>query len=163
MAKPIPDGFPILTPHLVVNDADKAIAFYKKAFGATEAVCLRTPEGKVMHAELDAYGSRFMLAGASPEWNCFGPDHYKGTGVSMHFYVKDCDQAFKKAVDAGAKVQQPLEDMFWGDRYGMVVDPFGHQWAFATHKKDLTDEQVRKAGEAWMKGMAQAKKHAAAA
>lgn len=150
MPKPIPEGFQPLTPHLIVKNADKAIDFYKRAFGAKEEVCMRAPDtGKVMHAELEAFGGRFMLANADDQWKCYGPDYYKGTPVVLHFYVQDCDRAFQQALDAGAEVVQPLEDMFWGDRYGKLKDPFGHEWAIATHKKDMTPAEMQKAGERW--------------
>ena len=153
MAKPIPEGFVALTPHIIVKDAAKAVEWYKKAFGAKASVCMKGDDGKIMHAELEAFGGRFMIADAMPEYKCFGPEHYKGSPVTMHYYVEDCDAVFKQVVDAGAKgVEQP-QDMFWGDRFGKVLDPFGHEWAFATHKVDMTNEEIQKAGDKWMKEM----------
>lgn len=150
MTKPIPDGFHTLTPHIIVSDAVKAIAFYKRAFGAKEVSAMRGPEGEIMHAELDLFGSRLMLANSSPQWHCFGPEHYKGSPVTLHLYVEDCDKVFAQATKAGAVVVMPVEDAFWGDRYGKLKDPFGHEWSVATHKKDLSATQIEEAGRKWM-------------
>ncbi len=159
MAKPIPEGLSVLSSHLIVNDVNAAVEWYKKAFKATSSVCVNGPDGKMMHAEIDAFGGRFMLGAAMPDYNNFAPDHFKGTPVGMHFYVEDCDKIFEQVVDAGAEVLSPPEDMFWGDRFGKVKDPFGHEWAFATHKVDLTNEEIQKAGDKWMKEeMGKAKK-----
>lgn len=153
MAKPIPDGYHSLTPHLVVRDAARAIDFYKRAFGATEIARMAGPGGKVMHAEIQIGDSRLMLADEFPQMKCMSPLSIGGTGTTIHLYVEDADSAFKRAVDAGATTQMPLADMFWGDRYGQVVDPFGHQWSIATHKRDMTEAEMRKAGEEAMKQM----------
>lgn len=163
MTKPIPDGFTSLTPSLIVDDAEKAIAFYKKAFGATETCCMRCPDtGKVMHAELEIFGSKFMMCGEWADFGCFSPKHYKGTPVSLHLYVKDCAKVTQDAVKAGAKELRPIEEQFWGDRMGTIQDPFGHQWSVATHVKDLTPKQIEEAGKKWMEGFKNTKQPVAA-
>lgn len=147
-ANPIPKGYHTVTPYLIVKGAAKAIDFYKKAFGAKvvdKSVCKES--GLVMHAELKIGESMLML---SDEWT--GPESYggrspktlKGSTVWIHLYVKDVDAAFKKAVKSGGKVLQALEDMFWGDRFCQIEDPFGHKWALATHKEDLTKKEIEK-------------------
>ena len=142
-AQPIPAGFHTLTPHLVVKDAGKAIEFYKKAFGAEEIRCLPSSDGKsLIHAELQIGDSRLMLVDEFPEMDCRGPRSIGGTPVTIHIFVKDVDTAFNKALAAGAGVKMPLADMFWGDRYGVLTDPFGHSWSLATHKEDLTPEEI---------------------
>ncbi|MDY0977490.1 VOC family protein [Massilia sp. CFBP9012] len=140
--RPIPEGYRTVTPHLVCEQASEAIAFYKKAFGAVEIARLPGPDGKIMHAELRIGDSPIMLAQDFPEFGSLGPLALKGTPVVIHLYVEDADAVWAKALDAGAKPVMPLSDMFWGDRYGQVVDPFGHRWSIATHKQDLTPEQI---------------------
>ena len=143
--QPIPPGFHTLTPHLVVKDASNAIEFYKKAFGAQEIRRAPWPDGKsLMHAELQIGDSRLMLVDEFPEMDCRGPKSIGGTPVTIHMFVEDVDAAFSKAVAAGAEVKMPLDDMFWGDRYGVLTDPFGHSWSLATHKEDLTPEEIAK-------------------
>lgn len=143
--QPIPPGFHTLTPHLVVKDASKAIEFYKKAFGGQEIRRALAPDGKsIMHAELQIGDSRLMLVDEFPEMDCRGPQSIGGTPVTIHMFVKNVDAAFEKAVAAGAEVKMPLADMFWGDRYGQLTDPFGHSWSLATHKEDLTPEEIAK-------------------
>ncbi len=142
-AQPVPAGFHTLTPHLVVKGASRAIEFYKKAFGAEEICRLAGPDGKsVMHADLKIGDSHVMLVDEFPAMDCRGPQSLGGTPVTLHMYVEDVDAAFGKAVAAGAKVRMPLANMFWGDRYGMLVDPFGHAWSLATHQEDLTPEEI---------------------
>ena len=145
--QPVPAGHESLIPHLVCEHCSEAIEFYKKAFGAEEAHRMPAPDGhRIMHAALRIGGSLVFLVDDFPEF-CGGksgsPTGLKGTPVSLHRYVQDCDAAIKRAVDAGATVMMPATDMFWGDRYGMVTDPYGHKWAFATHIKDLTPEQMQ--------------------
>lgn len=140
--KPIPDGMHTLTPHIVCNGAADAIAFYKKAFNAVENSRMPGPDGKIMHAQLTLGDSRLMLVDEFADWGCFGANHYKGTPVTLHLYVNDVDAAFAQAVDAGATIKMPPADMFWGDRYCIVTDPFGHAWSIATHKRDMTPEQM---------------------
>ena len=142
MTKPIPDGFHTLTPHIIVQDAAKAIEFYKKAFGAQEISRLMTPDGKgVMHAQLKIGNAMLMLAGEFPP-SCLSPKSRGGTSVTLHLYVENADAAFDRAVKAGCTVKMPLTDQFWGDRYGVTEDPSGHQWSLATHKQDLSEEQI---------------------
>ena len=142
MTKPIPDGFHTITPHLVVSDGVKAIEFYKKAFGAQESGTMMAPDGKaVMHAQLKIGSSMLMLGSEHPP-TCLSPKSRGGTSVTLHLYFENADTAFDRAVKAGCTVKMPMADMFWGDRYGQVEDPFGHQWSFATHKQDLTKDQI---------------------
>ncbi len=140
--QPIPEGMHSVTPHLVVDGAAAAIEFYKKAFGATEAARMPGPNGKLIHAMVKIGDSNVMLVDEFPEMGGTGPKALKGTPVTMHLYVRDADAVFNSAVAAGAEVRMPMADMFWGDRYGLVIDPFGHQWSIATHKRDLTPEQM---------------------
>lgn len=139
----IPDGMHTLTPHIVCEGAADAIAFYRKAFDAQELARLPGPGGKVMHAAIRIGDSVMMLMDDFPEWGSLGPKALKGTPVTLHLYVEDVDAAIKQAVAAGAQVTMPAADMFWGDRYGQVVDPFGHRWSIATHKEDLTPEEIQ--------------------
>ncbi len=140
----IPDGMHTLTPHIVCEGASDAIAFYRKAFDAKELTRLPAPGGKVMHAAIPIDGSLVMLMDDFPEWGSLGPKALKGSPVTLHLYVQDVDAAIKQAVAAGAQVTMPAADMFWGDRYGQVVDPFGHRWSIATHKEDLTPEEIQR-------------------
>ncbi|GGI16837.1 MAG: VOC family protein [Oxalicibacterium faecigallinarum] len=146
--KPIPENMHSITPHLVCAGASDAIAFYAKAFGAVELARLPGPDGRLMHAMVGIGDSKIMLADAYPEFGSRGPKALGGTPVTIHLYVEDADQTFAQAVAAGATSKMPLEDMFWGDRYGIVVDPFGHEWSIATHKRDLTPEEISKGAEA---------------
>jgi PhnB protein len=147
----IPEGTRTVTPHLVVKGAAKAIEFYKKAFGAVELYHMPSPGGTIAHAEMQIEDCRVYLADEFPGGPVRAP---KGsTSVVMHLYVPDADAACARAVAAGAKVAMPLTDAFWGDRYGQVKDPFGHVWSIATHKVDLTPEQMMKAGEQAMAAM----------
>jgi PhnB protein len=145
MVKPIPEGFHTLTPHLVIKGAFEAIDFYKRAFGAEEKCLMRMPgpdgQVKVMHAALQIGDSRLFLADECPEYGSMGPS---GTSpVTLHVYVDDADAVFDRAVEAGALVAMPLADMFWGDRFGKLVDPFGHHWSIAQRKEDPTPEQMK--------------------
>ncbi len=144
--KPIPDGFHTVTPHLVIKDAAAAIDFYKKAFGAEEIARMPGPGGQgVMHAEIKIGDSMIMMCDEFPGMdNPKSPKSLNGTTITLMLYVKDVDSAFQRAVGAGATVSMPVTDMFWGDRYGKVSDPFGHEWAIATHKEDLTLEEIGK-------------------
>ena len=139
--KPIPDGMNTVTPHLVCKDAAKAIEFYKKAFGAEEGGRLTTPDRKkVLHSSLRIGDSALMLTDEFPDWGSVGPETLKGTPVVIHLYVKDADSVFDQAVKAGATVKMPIAEMFWGDRYGQLQDPFGHVWSVATHVRDVSFE-----------------------
>jgi PhnB protein len=150
-AKPIPDGYHSITPYMTVRDAARAIEFYKKAFGATEKGVMKGPDGKVMHAELVIGDSIIMLGDEMPEYGSLSPLSTGGAGMGLHIYLEDVDTAFDRAVKAGATVEMPVADMFWGDRYGKLADPFGHKWSIGTHKADLTEEEMEKG----MKAMAQ--------
>ena len=153
MTKPIPAGFHTLTPHLVVADGAQAIEFYKKAFGAEEMSRLLTPDGQtVMHAQLKIGGSMLMLGGEFPP-NALSPKSRGGTSVFLHLYLADAAAAFARAVKAGCKIIMPLSDAFWGDRYGVVEDPSGHQWSIATHQHDYTEEQIAANAKAYFAKM----------
>jgi uncharacterized glyoxalase superfamily protein PhnB len=142
---PIPAGFHTLTPHITVKGCAAAIEFYKKAFGAKENARHLMPDGTIMHADLTIGDTHLMLNDEFPQMGAFGPLEGKPTGVTIHMYVTNVDQVFNQAVQAGAKPVMPVADMFWGDRYGIVVDPFGHSWSIATHTRDMSPEQVQKA------------------
>jgi uncharacterized glyoxalase superfamily protein PhnB len=131
-----------ITPHLVVDGAADAIEFYKKAFGAQEVMRMPGPDGKLGHAMLRIGDSMLMLADEYPQWESFGPLALKGSPVTLHLSVPDVDAAFARALEAGATVRMPLADMFWGDRYGIVQDPFGHRWSLATHIRDVSPEEM---------------------
>ena len=145
--KAIPEGYHAITPALTVSDAKKAIEFYVRAFGAQEREVFTDPRGRILHAEIAIGDSILMLAEEMPEMGCLSPTSLKGTTASLYLYVEDADALFERALKAGAKVKMPIGNMFWGDRCGSVTDPFGYQWSIATHKEDLTQEQIRKAGE----------------
>lgn len=149
--KPIPEGMHSLTPHLICAGAASAIEFYKKAFNAVEQVRLPGPEGKLMHASLKIGDSTLMLVDEMTDCGAFSPKSLKGSPVTIHLYVEDVDATVAQAVAAGAKVTMPVDDMFWGDRYGQIEDPFGHRWSVATHKHDATPEEMQEA----MRKMAQ--------
>ncbi len=142
---PIPKDMHTITPHLVCDGAADAIAFYKKAFNAVEHARMQTPDGKIMHAMITIGDSHLMLVDEFPDYGSIGPNKLKGTPVTLHMYVQDVDQAFAQAVAAGATVKMPLENQFWGDRYGIVTDPFGHSWSLASHIKDVTPEEMKAA------------------
>lgn len=142
---PVPDNMHSITPHLICAGAAEAIEFYKKAFNAVEEVRLPGPQGKLMHALIRIEGSAVMLVDEMPEWGAFGPKSLKGSSVTVHIYVADADAFFARAVAAGAKVLMPLENMFWGDRYGKIEDPFGHHWSIATHVRDVSLEEAQQA------------------
>ena len=147
LTRPIPDGMHSVTPHLICAGASDAIEFYKKAFGAVELSRLEDADGKVMHAVVRIGDSAIMLNEEMPQWESFGPKHLKGSPVTIHLYVENADAIFEQAVRAGAKVTMPLDDMFWGDRYGKVDDPFGHHWSIGTHVRDVSPAEKQKAME----------------
>jgi PhnB protein len=151
--KPIPDGYHTLIPYLAVDNATEAIEFYKKAFGAKELVRMPGPDGMIGHAELELGDSVLMLADPFPQFSTRPPKELGGTTTSIFMYSEDVDAAVKKAVDAGATVLMEPDDMFWGDRFGSVSDPFGHVWAIATHKEDLTPEEMAERSKAAMAAM----------
>ncbi len=143
--KPVPEGMHTVTPHLVCAGAAEAIEFYKKAFGATEVGRLPGPNGKLMHAMLHIGDSALMLVDEMRDCNALGPKALKGSPVTIHLYVEDVDACIERAVAAGAKITMPVQDMFWGDRYGRLEDPLGHQWSVATHKRDVSPEEMKQA------------------
>lgn len=155
MTTGIPAGYHSITPALVVRDVAKAIDFYKAAFGAEELGRMAGPDGSIMHAEIRIGDSIMMMGEENPAWGTKSPLSLGGVSGSLHIYVGDADAAFARAVKAGAKVTAPLEDAFWGDRYGKVADPFGHEWGIATRVKEMTPEEMQKAGIEWMQKMAQ--------
>ena len=154
--KAIPQDMHVVTPHLIIAGAANAIEFYKKAFGAVEAARLPGPDGKIMHAMIRIGGDAIMLVDEMPQWGALGPKALKGSPVTIHLYVEDADAFFKRAVDAGAKVTMPLADQFWGDRYGKVEDPFGHQWSIATHVRDVSPDEMQEAMKQMAKEMPKA-------
>jgi len=142
--KAIPDGYYSLTPYLVCKGAEKAIAFYAKVFGAQEMMRMPGPDGSIAHAEVKIGNSMLMLADENAERGHLSPETIGGSPCSIMFYTNDVDDVFKRAVAAGAKAEMPPVDMFWGDRMGNLVDPFGHKWAIATHKEDVSPEEMEK-------------------
>jgi PhnB protein len=142
--KPIPDGYHTVTPYLIIKGAADALEFYKKAFGATELFRMAQPDGKIGHAEIKIGDSPIMLADEFPEMGYRSPQSLGGSPVSILLYVEDVDGLFNQAVGAGAKIDKPLEDKFYGDRGGSLVDPFGHIWHIATHKEDVSPEEMEK-------------------
>ena len=140
--QPIPPGMHALTPHTVCRGAAEAIDFYVRAFGATDLARLPGPDGRLVHAMIRIGDSPLFLMDEFTEWGALGPQSLKGSPVVLHLYVADADATMAQAVAAGAKVVMPLADMFWGDRYGQVEDPFGHRWSIATHLRDATPEEL---------------------
>ena len=154
MTKPIPDGYHSVTPTLTVRGAADAIEFYKKAFGAQEIMRFPGLDGKtIMHAEIKIGDSRIMLSDEIPQMNCLSPQSVGGASSGIFLYVENADATFNKAVSAGAKITMPIMDAFWGDRCGVIEDPFGHKWTIATHARDLSFEEMMKAGAEAMKSM----------
>lgn len=147
-AKAIPEGYQNITPVLVVKDGLKAIEYYKKVFGAIEKGTMMMPDGKsVAHAELMIGNSKIMLSDEFPEMKSLSPESIGGSPVSLYLYVEDVDKTFNLAISEGGKSLFPVQDMFYGDRHGSIQDPFGHIWSIATHIKDLTREEMKKAAE----------------
>ncbi len=140
--KPIPDGYHAVTPYLVVHNAAEAIEFYKKALGAIELFRLPGPGGKVMHAEMKIGDSPIMLADEFPEMGAVSPKTVGGSSISLMVYVPNVDEVYNQAVQAGAKAARPVENQFYGDRSGLIEDPFGHKWSIATHVEDVSPEEI---------------------
>jgi PhnB protein len=140
--KPVPEGYNTVTPYLAVDDASAAIEYYKKAFGAKERVRMETPDGKIGHAELEIGDSLVMLSDPFPQGSTRPPKELGGTTAGVFMYVEDVDAVVKRAVDTGATVAMEVADQFWGDRFGTIIDPFGHSWSIATHVEDVTPEQI---------------------
>lgn len=139
-----PEGSHTVIPHLIARDASKAIEFYKKAFSAEEVCRMAGPNDAIMHAEVRIGDSLIYLAEEAPQWGCVGPQSLNGSPVTIHMYVADVDAAYDRAVKAGATATMPPQDMFWGDRYGKLTDPFGHVWSLATHKEDVSPDECMK-------------------
>src|SRR3989442_10241670 len=153
--KPVPLGFHAITPMLTVREVDKAIDFYKRALGAHERLRFLGPEGKsIMHAEIKIGDSIIMLGEEQPAHGCRGPQSLGGTTVSLYFYIEDVDRAFNQAIAAGATMLMPVADVFWGDRCGQFVDPFGHKRSLATHKEEFSQQEIHKRGGGFFVQMA---------
>ena len=154
MAKAVPDGFNTVSTYLIVPNAVEAMEFYAKAFGAKAVSRMPGPDGQsTMHAEMCLGDSMLMLSDENPEWGMTAPATLGGTASSLHLYVEDADAAFKRAVDAGCAVEFPVDDVFWGDRYAKVKDPYGHSWGIATHTEDLSDDELQKRAAEWFASM----------
>jgi PhnB protein len=151
--KPIPEGYHTLSPYLAVEDANQAIDYYKKAFGAKERVRMEAPGGAIGHAELEIGDSVVMLSDPFPQSSTRPPKELGGSSVSVFMYVEDVDAVVKRAVDSGATVLMEVEDQFWGDRFGTVQDPFGHSWSIATHVEDVAPEEIAERAKAAMAEM----------
>jgi uncharacterized glyoxalase superfamily protein PhnB len=145
VTKAIPDGMHTVTPHLICAGAAEAIEFYKKAFNAIETARIPGPDGRLMHASVRIGDSTVMLVDEMPEHGALGPHSLKGSSVTIHLQVEDADALAERAVRAGAKPLMPVTEMFWGDRYGQVEDPFGHRWSIATHVRDVDPAEMEKA------------------
>ena len=152
--KPIPEGYHTITPSLIVDDGVRALDFYKRAFGAVETMRMLTPDGKLSHGEMRIGDSLFMITDGSV-FNMRSPQGLGGTPVGLYMYFEDGDQIFNEAVAAGAKAHMPVMDMFWGDRCGVLIDPFGHQWTVATHRADLTSEEIEQGAREFHAGVGQ--------
>jgi PhnB protein len=153
--RPIPEGYHSITPQLTCRDAARAIDFYKTVLGATEVMRMPGPGGKVMHAELKIGDSRLMVNDEFPGM-AVAPDPSAGHSTYLFVYTEDVDTVYNRAVEAGARVDMPLDNMFWGDRYGKFTDPFGHQWGVATHVEDVAPEEMQRRSEEMTKQMAKA-------
>ncbi len=151
--KAVPPGFHTLTPHLVVRKAEQALEFYKNAFGAEVLHVAHMPDGKVMHASLRIGDSMLMLNDEFPDYGTLSPLSTGGSAVTIHIYTENVDAAFNRAVSAGAQVKMPLADQFWGDRYGVVADPFGHKWSLGAHIKDMSPEEMQREQDRAMAAM----------
>lgn len=155
MAKPVPEGYHAVTPSFMFKDSLKAIEFYKKAFGARVLDVLPGPTGHgIMHATIQIGNSIVMMGDENPGMNCKSAETLGGSPITLYVYVPDVDAAFKQAVAAGGKAIMPVADMFWGDRAGNIQDPFGYSWMIATHKQDMTQDEIRKGAEVFFAQMA---------
>ncbi|HYL09902.1 MAG TPA: VOC family protein [Candidatus Acidoferrales bacterium] len=148
--KPIPEGYHTITPGLICRDAARAIDFYKKALGAVEIMRMPGPGGKIMHAELKIGDSVVFVNDEFADMGAVAPDSSANRYCSLYLYVEDADAVFNRALENGARVKMPLADQFWGDRYGRITDPFGHDWGIATHKEDVTPEEMQRRMAAFM-------------
>jgi len=153
-AKPIPDGFNTVSVYLVVENAVEAIEFYQKAFGAEPGPRMPGPDGSsTMHAEIHIGNSAVMLTDENPQWGMKSPATLGGSPCTLHLYVEDVDAMFARAIAAGCTVRAPLMDAFWGDRYGKLMDPFGHEWGIATHKEDVPPDEMARRAQEWFAAM----------
>jgi PhnB protein len=152
-AKGIPEGYHTVSPYLAVDDAEQAIAFYEKAFGAKERGRMQAPDGKIAHAELELGDSVVMLSDPFPQFATKAPAQLGGTSASLMVYVEDVDAVVQQAIGAGATLEREVEDQFWGDRFGAVTDPFGHVWTIATRIEDVPPEEMEKRAQAAMAAM----------
>ena len=152
--KPVPEGCNTVNAYLVVDSSVEAVEFYQKAFGAEAGMHMKSPDGKrTMHVEMRIGDSTIMMGDANPQWNMRSAKQLGGSPISLHLYVKDADALFNRAIAAGCQVEMPIMDAFWGDRYGKVRDPFGITWGIATHKEDLTHEEVTRRSAEFFKNM----------
>ena len=151
--KPVPEGYHTITPFMTVRNAARAIEFYKQAFGAQEIGVMKGPDGKVMHAELKIGDSIIMMGDEFPEYGSLSPESVGGSSGGLHIYVPNVDEAFDRAVKAGAQVEMPVADQFWGDRYGRLKDPFGHRWSIGTRVREVPMDEMKKAMDESMSPM----------
>lgn len=156
-----PPGYHSVTPYLIAKDAHAAIAFYKEAFGAVETCKLTMPDGSICHAEIQIGDAKIMIGEECPQWGSKSPLALNGTPTGFMIYVPDADAAFAQALTAGAKVEKPVENQFWGDRTGSVIDPFGHKWTLGTHVEDVSEHDMQARLNAWIASMDQTHKQAA--
>lgn len=156
-----PPGYHSVTPYLIARDAHAAIAFYKEAFGATETCKLLMPDGSVCHAEIQIGDSKIMIGEENPQWGSKSPLALHGTPAGFMIYVPDADAAFTQALKAGAKAEKPVEDQFWGDRTGSVIDPFGHKWTLGTHVEDVSEGDMQARLDGWIASMNEGQTQAA--
>lgn len=154
--KPVPEGFGTVSVYLVVPEATEAIRFYERAFGAEPGLRMEGPGGSTLHAQMRIGDSMVMLTDENPQWNMQAPSSLGGSPVSLHLYVDDADEMFARAVAAGCEVEYPIEDAFWGDRYGKVRDPFGYSWGIAHQREQLSDDELAERQREWFRTMAEA-------
>ena len=159
--QPVPQGFHTVTAALTVRNGSEAIEFYKKALGAEERMRMAGPDGKIGHAELKIGDSIIFLTDESPTMGNKSPQTLGGSSGSLYLYVEDVDKAFQRAVDAGGKASMAVTDMFWGDRFGSFVDPYGHTWGLSTHTMDMTEPEIEEAAKGFYAQMAQMQKKSA--
>jgi PhnB protein len=146
--KPIPDGYHSVTPYICCKNAAAAMDYYKKAFGAVEVMRMAGPDGKIGHAEIKIGDSFIMMSDEHPESNAYSPQHFGGSPITLLLYVPNVDELVRQAVSAGATIERPVADQFYGDRVGTIRDPFGHRWFIHTHIKDVSPEEMKRAMQA---------------
>jgi PhnB protein len=148
MVKAIPEGYHTIVPYLMVRNAEAALDYYGMAFGASEVMRFKGPDGRIAHAEMTIGDSRFMLADEHPEMGYVGPETLGGTTFGMALYVDNVDELFARAIAGGAKAQREVADQFYGDRTGTLIDPFGHKWSISTHVEDVSEEEMHRRAKA---------------